>query len=149
MVKRNNFVFRLIHAFSYKNVRQYSCIAHKKMDIITLTVTILYLWLECTSVYSLVSLYIYLYTRCHRPSLPLQQSGQLELQWGAGPRHVDRATHGARRLLQELWRKTWLGLRVCHGGQPEIQGGAGYSGESPGDREWRHWGTHQPWWLKN
>lgn len=28
------------------------------MDIITLTVTILYLWLECTSVYSLVSLYI-------------------------------------------------------------------------------------------
>ena len=48
---------------------------------------------------------------------------QPEDERGDGPRDVDGEAHGEGRVLQELRRQAGLDVRVCHRGQPEIQGG--------------------------
>lgn len=63
-----------------------------------------------------------------RTCVPVQAGGESDLQWGPGSCHVDGATYGAGRDVQELQSETGLDVRVCKRRLAKVQGGQGHSG---------------------
>lgn len=78
----------------------------------------------------MVQLYL---MQCVRPYV--RPGSEPSVQRGPGPGDADGPAHGARRQLQELQQQAGLDLRICHRGQPALQGGQSHPGEGAGPGE--------------